>query len=112
MKTKEKTPSKLPSKKFILAVLVALAIVIVSFFASQQSPLPKDTILKDKTGVSKENTYCLTQNDALHASYGKYAYSFGFVFLWSLSASRTMAVASVFLRVLGNFSQEPPWGRI
>ena len=52
---KNKKTSKLPSKRFIIAILVALAIVVVSFYTSQPSPATKNTIPKDETEIAKKD---------------------------------------------------------
>ncbi len=61
MKTKK--TSKLPSKRFIIAVLVALAIVVISFFTSQQPPATKTPISKNETETLKENDPATKDSD-------------------------------------------------
>ena len=63
MTTKGKTSSKLPSKKFVIAVLVALAIVVISFFVSQQPPVTKTPISKNDTEELKENDPATKDSD-------------------------------------------------
>ena len=52
---KDKKTSKLPSKRFIIAVLVALAIVVISFFVSQQHPVTKTPISNDTEELKEDD---------------------------------------------------------
>lgn len=61
---KNKKTSKLPSKRFIIAVLVALAIVVISFFTSQQSPVTKNSVSKNETETLKENGPATKDSDS------------------------------------------------
>ena len=61
--------SKLPSKRFIIAILTASAIVVVSFFTSQppqQAPLTKDPVSSQNKTLEDDPTKKDSDNDGLY----------------------------------------------